>query len=92
MTRHTLPLSVANLHGYLSRDRAAVLTVAPGDRVVFRTLDVSWSHWEPPLPMGAARRATWPPGEHHTGHCISGPVHVIGAPPGMTLEIRILRV
>jgi acetamidase/formamidase len=79
------------LHGYFSADREPVLTVDPGDRVCFRTLDAWWSAG--PFEGGDfPSRPRVPQHRPDDGHALVGPVAVRGAHPGMTLEVRILAV
>lgn len=87
MALHHLAPSESVLHGVFSRDLPAVLTVDPGDTVVFTTLDSGW-HVEAPTADSPGRRLQ-PRG---SGHALCGPVHVRGAEPGMTLEVRIGRI
>ena len=68
------------------RDRPPVLTVSPGDTVVVRSLDASGylarqQHPgdRPPTMFSAAR-----------GHCLTGPIAVRGARPGMVLAVRFV--
>lgn len=86
MTIHDLEPDRANLHGTFSRDYAPVLTIRSGDTVRFRTLDGGWG-LEPGLPGVRKRVPKEGPRDH--GHALCGPVAIVGAEPGMTLEIRI---
>jgi acetamidase/formamidase len=68
------------------RDRPPVLTVSPGDTVVVRSLDASGylarqQHPgdRPPTMFSA-----------HRGHCLTGPIAVRGARPGMVLAVRLV--
>lgn len=89
MAVHLLEPERATLHGQFSRDLAPVLTVASGDVVRCRTLDVSWGL--------EARRADGSPREtfgprdalRDAGPCLLGPIAVHGARAGHTLEIHI---
>lgn len=78
------------LHGVFSRDLPPVLTVDPGDLVVFRTLDAGWGLEPPASPGGKRRRfeGARPEWRGH-GHALCGPVAVRSAEPGMTIEIQI---
>jgi acetamidase/formamidase len=89
MALHILAPERATLHGQFSRDLAPALTVASGDVVRCRTLDVSWG-------LEARRadgtpRATFGPHEapRDAGPCLLGPIAVQGAQPGHVLEIQI---
>lgn len=88
MTTHTMVPERQTLHGKFSRDFLPVLTIDPGDTVVYRTLDAGW-HIAP-------RRANEPPQqfspripERDTGHALCGPLAIRGAQPGMTLVVHI---
>src|SRR5689334_556314 len=77
------------LHGTFSRELAPVLTIAPGDTVIYRTLDAGWG-LETPHPDGAPRRRFEPRHpEHDAGHALCGPIAVQGAEPGMALAVQI---
>ena len=90
MGKHIVEPGRETLHGVFSRELPPVLTVDPGDVVVFRTLDAGWG-LEPPASPGAGRRRFEEarPEWRGDGHALCGPVAVRGAEPGMTLEIRI---
>jgi acetamidase/formamidase len=83
MAVHTLPLERRTLHGHFSRGLAPVLTVDPGDSVVFSTLHSGWvlgpdlRFYEPRDP------------ELDAGHALCGPIEVRGARAGQTLAVRI---
>ena len=62
-----------------------MLTIDPGDTVVFRTLDSGWG-LEPHHPGPYRPRKEL---EHDGGHALVGPVAIRGARPGMTLKIEI---
>lgn len=69
-----------------SRERPPVLTVSPGDTVVVRSLDAS----------GYLERQQHPGERRPTlisasrGHCLTGPIAVRGAQPGMVLSVRFV--
>ena len=44
------------LHGTFSREYAPVLTIDPGDSVVFRTLNASWALESPSFQKGDVKR------------------------------------
>jgi acetamidase/formamidase len=82
---HELPLERRTLHGHFSRDLEPVLTLAPGDSVVFSTLDAGW-HLEladaGPSPRFEPRDETL-----DAGHALVGPIEVRGALAGGTLAV-----
>ena len=90
MATHTLDPSRETLHGCFSRELVPVLTVNPGDTVIYRTLDSSWNRAGrlrfgldlPELSFDPAR-------DGQRGHALAGPVFVRGAQPGDVLEVRI---
>lgn len=91
-TTHRIEPERATLHGHFSRDLPPVLTIEPGDSVLYRTLEAGWS-LEPRASLDAdapepARFAPRQPGRDD-GHALCGPIFVRGAEPGMTLEVRI---
>ena len=87
MTVHHLELSRRTVHGDFDRDRDPVVTIDPGDTVVYRTLDATWGRAD-------VRPSDVPPPferdpERDHGHALCGPIYVQGATPDHTLEIRI---
>lgn len=74
------------LTGTFSRDDTPILTIDPGDTVVYRTLDAGWSVGE-----GNPPRAKFEPRNplRDGGHAMCGPVAIRGAKPGMTLGVHI---
>ena len=86
---HAIEPSLATLHGHFSRELPPVLTIAPGDRVRFRTLDVAWGAFENPDPFSPAPPFPGRDAERDPGHAMCGPVRIAGARAGMTLEVRI---
>lgn len=91
MATWTLEPTRETLHGVFSKDIAPVITIDPGDTVIFRTLDAAWSLERPvsltPLVEGKKLEPLNP--DWMPGHCLSGPIAVRGAEPGMTLEVAI---
>ncbi len=85
--RHTLDPAPNTTVNVFSRDLPPVLTVAPGDTVVAGSLDASGylsrqrvRGEERPRMFGAGRR----------GHCLTGPIAVNGALPGMFLAVSFV--
>jgi acetamidase/formamidase len=79
---HELPLERRTLHGHFSRDLPPVLTVDPGDAVVFSTLNSAWRDED---------RKEFAPRdpELDAGHALVGPIEVRRARAGQTLSVRI---
>jgi acetamidase/formamidase len=88
MTTHHISPSPTTLHGTFSRDYPPVLTIDPGDTVIFRTLNAGWT-LEPPSLKGDTKRFEPRFKGRDDGHALCGPVAIRGAQPGMVLEIRI---
>ena len=80
---HELPLERATVHGHFSRDLAPVLSVDPGDSVVFSSLNAGW-RWESDREHFDARDP-----ELDAGHALNGPIEVRGARAGQTLVVGI---
>ncbi len=89
MALYTLEPERATLHGQFSRELAPVLTVASGDVVRCRTLDVSWG-LEARHADGSPRK-TFEPRElpRDDGPCLLGPIAIQGARLGHVLEIHL---
>ena len=90
MTLHALEPTLATLHGHFSRELPPVLTIASGDRVRFRTLDVRWGRFEHDQPFEAAEAFPGRDLERDPGHALCGPVWIEGARAGMALEVRVI--
>jgi acetamidase/formamidase len=88
MATHQLDPERRTLHGHFSPDLPPVLTIDPGDTVVFRTLNAGW-HLEPPSQGEPPKRFEPRTPGLDDGHALCGPVAVRGAGPGMTLVVRI---
>jgi acetamidase/formamidase len=86
MTTHRLEPTPDTVTDVFDRDRPPVLTISPGDTVVVRSLDASGhlarqqSPGDRPPALIKARR----------GHCLTGPIAVAGARPGMVLAVRFI--
>ncbi len=85
MTVHHLEPTTDTTVDVFSRDHAAVLTVDPGDTIVVRSLDAS-GYLEPQREPGQAMPTMFAASR---GHCLTGPIAVTGALPGMALAIRL---
>src|SRR5438105_6728653 len=77
------------LHGHFSRDLPPVLTIEPGDTVQYRTLDAGWWLEAHKAPESGRRKFQPRHEELDRGHALCGPIAIMGAKPGMTLEVRI---
>jgi acetamidase/formamidase len=92
MTTYHVEPEHRTLHGKFSRELAPVLTIEPGDTVIFRTLDAGWG-LEPATSREGDRRKFEPHDpEMGKGHALCGPVEIRGAEPGMTLAIDIVDI
>jgi acetamidase/formamidase len=86
MARHRLVPTRETVTDVFCRERPPVLTVSPGDTVVVRSLDASgylarqqYPGDRPPTMFRASR-----------GHCLTGPIAVTGARPGLVLSVRFV--
>ncbi|MBA2277349.1 MAG: acetamidase/formamidase family protein [Chloroflexia bacterium] len=89
MARHTLTPHRRTLHGTFSTAWEPVLTVDPGDTVLFETLDAGWGLEEHHADTTPRRRFAPRDPERDNGHALCGPVEVNGAEPGMTLVVDV---
>ena len=89
MTLHEIPLDRRTLHGHFSPDLEPVLTIDPGDTVVFAAPDAGWGIGPPSDPTGTRERFGPRDPELDAGHPLVGPVEVRGARAGDTLAVRI---
>ncbi len=85
MTVHHLDPTAATTVDVFARNQKPVLTVDPGDTVVVRSLDAS-GYLEPQQEPGQAQPTMF---AESRGHCLTGPIAVNGALPGMALAIRL---
>lgn len=92
MTVHRLVPTRGTLHGSFSREYPPVLTIAPGDSVVVRTLDSAWHlRGHEDLGLTGDDRGIFAPKDPvcDGGHAMIGPIRIEGAQPGMILEVCI---
>lgn len=89
MAFHTIEPERRTLHGHFSRDLEPILSVGSGDTVRFTTLDCGWGLG--PQPGGGEPRRTFEPRDAvlDAGHALCGPIAILGARPGMTLEVQV---
>jgi acetamidase/formamidase len=86
MASHAVQASATTTVEVFSRDIPPVLTVDPGDTVVVGSLDA----------VGYLARQRHPGDQQPTmyaerrGHCLTGPIAVTGALPGMVLAVRFV--
>jgi acetamidase/formamidase len=83
---HRLDPTRETVTDVFSRDLPAVLTVDPGETVVVRSLDAS-GHLERQQAPGEERPKMF---AARRGHCLTGPIAVRGAEPGMMLAVRLV--
>ena len=72
-------------HAFWDNSLPPRLTIAPGDTVVFETLEASANQITPQSTSAAMATLSFDP-----IHPLTGPVFVDGAQPGDTLEVEIL--
>ncbi|MGQ0602443.1 MAG: acetamidase/formamidase family protein [Anaerolineales bacterium] len=89
MTIHRIKPERRTLHGKFSRELPPVLTIDPGDTVIYRTLDAGWGLEAPRLDSTERRKFEPRDPERDAGHALCGPIAVRGAQPGMTLAVTI---
>lgn len=92
MTTYHIEPTRETLRGSFSRGYPPVLTIDPGETVLFRTLNASWVLEAPTFGRAKAQHFEPRSPESDKGHALCGPVAIRGAQPGMTLEIRINEV
>lgn len=80
---HEIPLERRTLHGHFSCELEPILTVDPGDSVVFQALNAAW-RWEPTHEHFEEKDPTL-----DAGHALIGPIEVRGARAGQTLAVSI---
>ena len=85
MTTHRLDATPDTVVDVFSRNTPPVLTVDPGDRLVVRSLDASGYLSPQRFPGDRPERMIEP----SQGHCLTGPIGVRGAEPGMHLSVRL---
>ena len=81
MAEHRLDPTADTVTDVFDRDRAPVLTVDPGDTLIVRSLNAS-GHLGTDI-----HGLTLIPDAR--GHCLTGPIAVRGAAPGMMLAVRL---
>lgn len=84
MTQHRLDPAPTTVTDYFSPETPSVLTVESGDSVVVRSLDASGYLSRQQSP-GDRPPQLLPQGR---GHCLTGPIEVLGARPGMVLSVE----
>jgi acetamidase/formamidase len=91
MATHAIEPIREAIHGCFSPDLPSILTIDPGDTVIYRTLDASWGKAgtrDFNLDLPQFERDP----ERDAGHALCGPIVIRGAHPGDTLEVRIGQV
>jgi acetamidase/formamidase len=82
MALHEIPLERRTLHGHFARELRPILTVEPGDSIVFSCLSSAWRDSDH-VPFAERDE------ELDSGHALIGPVAVRGARAGGTLVVAI---
>lgn len=85
MTEYRLDPTPGTTTDVFSCELEPVLSVDPGDTVVLRSLDAS-GHLERQRTPGETRPLMY---EDRRGHCLTGPIAVRGAEPGMVLAVHL---
>ncbi len=91
MATYTIAPERQTLHGQFSRNFPPVLTIDPGDTVVFSTLDAGWN-LEPRrsvIPSERPRKFEPRIEGRDSGHALCGPIALRGAQPGLNLVVQI---
>ena len=83
MTIHRLEPGQGTVTQTFSRDAPPVLTIDPGDTLIVRTLDARGSLSRPRDPQSPQMFVP------RLGHCLTGPIAIRGAEPGMTLAVHL---
>jgi acetamidase/formamidase len=84
-----LPFERRTVHGHFSCDLAPVLSIDPGDSVVFSSPDAGWGIG-PPSDQGGTRERFGPRDPKlDAGHPLLGPIEVRGARAGGSLAVRV---
>lgn len=86
MTGHRLDPTPGTTIDLFSRDTPAALTVDPGDTVVVGSLDSSGNLERHRAPGDNERPKMF---TERRGHCLTGPIRVRGAEPGMVLAVHL---
>ena len=88
--RMSIPLKTGSCAGYFSRGRDPIARVRSGDRVRLRTPEANWFVHNQPRPLCESNLVMWEARQREdSGHCMIGPIEVVGAEPGMVLEVEI---
>jgi acetamidase/formamidase len=85
MATHRLDVTPGTVTDVFSRELPPVLTVDPGDTIVVRSLDAG-GHLERQRTPGETRPRMF---GSRPGHCLTGPIQVRDAVPGMMLAVRL---
>jgi acetamidase/formamidase len=87
-----LPFERRTVHGHFSRDLPPVVSIDPGDSVVFSSPDAGWGIGPPWDDAGTRERFGPRDPELDAGHPLLGPVEVRGAAAGATLTVHVDRL
>lgn len=80
------------VHGFVSRDIKAALTIDPGDTVIFQTLDSGWGAIQQSGNFTEPKEFSPRDLSRDVAHALTGPVEMRDARPGMVLEIQLERI
>lgn len=86
MSQHHLDPTPGTVADTFNNARPPVLSVEPGDTVVVRSLDAH-GHLERQRKPGEQRPKMF---DASRGHCLTGPIEVLGAAPGAVLMVRLV--
>ena len=92
MATYRIEPDESTLHGYFSCELAPVLTIDPGDTVIYRTLDAGWGLIDQPHSFKTPQKRKRPSPARDRGHALCGPIAIRGAKPGMTLRVTIKKI
>lgn len=86
MAVHRLDAAPETVTQVFARDTPPVLTMDPGDTLIVRTLDARGFLERPKRPGSQTPRMF----ADLRGHCLAGPVAIVGAEPGTTLAVQLI--
>jgi acetamidase/formamidase len=88
MAEYSIQPKEGTVHGSFSKDYQPIISIHSGDTINFTTLEAAWGL--EPFPAEGTRKKFQPRQKtRDSGHALIGPVEILEARPGMTLEIKI---